>query len=68
MTVPAGEFKAIEIELTGTRDTEITSRGAPSTIEHTIWYVPAIKRMVRQESGSSSPFAQVRGIGTFTSR
>lgn len=61
VTVPAGTFKAIEVEVTGARETEITSRAAPSVVQHTLWYVPQIKRVVRQESNSTSAFAQFRG-------
>ncbi len=61
VTVPAGKFRAIKVELTGTRDTEVTSRAAPNAVEHTLWYVPAIKRVVRQETNSNSSFAQFRG-------
>jgi DICT domain-containing protein len=61
VTVPAGKFKAIKVEVTGVRETEITSRFAPSVIQHILWYVPEIKRVVRQESNSSSAAAQLRG-------
>lgn len=61
VSVPAGTFKAIKVEVSGVRDTGITNRAAPSVIEHTLWYVPEIKRVVRQETNSSSSFAQARG-------
>ncbi len=64
VTVPAGTFKAIKVEVTGTRDTELTtytSGMVANAIQHTLWYVPAIKRVVRQESNASTAAALWRG-------
>lgn len=59
--VPAGTFKAVKVEVTGTRAQSLNSRFAPSVIQHMLWYAPEIKRVVRQETNSATPSAQFQG-------
>ena len=51
VSVPAGDFDAVRIELDANRTPLGASAIAvePARIEHVLWYAPAVKRIVKQQ-------------------
>ena len=49
VTVPAGTFRALRIELRGTYVADVSGSIVTGTIEDTLWYSPEVRNAVRAE-------------------
>ncbi len=49
VTVAAGRFRATRIVLRGQAQSRGAQRSGPITVEHVVWYAPAVKRFVKYE-------------------
>jgi len=49
LTVPAGTFQALRVELDGRREREVSAHGQTGRFSITAWYSPEVKRLVKVE-------------------